>query len=338
LRQVCISCLDVHVLIQAKETLALAVLKRLEEDFQAFQLGEPSRANIIIGLQSTPLDIGGRLFIPIGRKKIAGWFSERIVLDKNGDVIVSKDSKSIRRIQISAANFDSLLEKSYLSLLSSLGELLEKRGYLRAHALCGSYAGIGFALHFSSGMGKSSLAFMLAQDPQFKLLGDEVGLIRHNRLWSFPLRLALTEKVANELGVKSRSTGRFNHPPFSEKLVFPATQFQLANDTKLDFLFYGLRKRTNIARVKPFLNFFERLLFIRDFSIGLHLPQIAELAIRGHTLFWIPAMIFARFRWAILLLWVGKVKGLEVTSSAPEVSELLIEFLKKEGREVGSHE
>jgi hypothetical protein len=108
----------------------------------------------------------------------------------------------VERAWLWSLDADLLWEASWLYLMSRVGELLDRRGVHRLHALGLTRGGRGALLMLPSGGGKSTLGLAALRERDFGLLSDDLPLLDpQGDLLPFPGRLGFThppEGVAPE--------------------------------------------------------------------------------------------------------------------------------------------
>lgn len=323
----CISCQDIHVLVRSAQDSTDATAQRLQKDFSNFKPGQENQASIVLELTDKPLQVPSLAFaFKTSQARVYGWGKTRFVFYPHHTQLVSLDGNP-RTIQISSPNMEALYEFSYFALLSSLGEALEKKHNIRVHSFSFSFKDRGYLLHFSSGLGKSTLAALLSQEQNFKILGDEITLFKENRLFAFPLRMAFSRKSADFLGLAWDQQQVFQRKGFEPKLLLPLSQKQILDSVPFEYILYGTKSSNTESQIIKKIPFFTSLKFLFDLSIGKHLPQIIELALRGSSLRFLPIMILRRIGLGLKLLANKKVHTFYVTKNPDNNKLALIDYL-----------
>lgn len=308
------------------------IFNRLSRDFSNFSPGDPNQASIIVELLlEIPKSNKPGLAFQISNASVYGWGPRRQIEYAEDEILLCHDLE-IRTLLVGARNPDRLYELAYLAILSSLGESLEKKGFIRVHSLSGSYQGQGFLLHFNSGLGKSTMAYLMAQDPSFQLLGDEMTLLKNNRLHSFPLRLAFSEKSVQFLGLAWNESQVFRRKDFSPKLLLPIPENKILPSAPLTYFLYGMKSPTGAPWIQKSLPLSATVQFLYHLTIGKDLPQILELAFRRNTFFFLPVMLSKRLLRAFRLLVSGQFFVFFVGPNPEENLNTLTAFLNTQQR------
>jgi len=115
---------------------------------------------------------------------------------------------------ITSEHVADLVELGYLMLNSRLGPHLERRGFVRVHAIGVAHAGRAALVLAPSGGGKSTLALELLRIPALQLLGDDVVLLDvAGNAHSFAMPLGID--------APSRAEGLGRPVPFERRLHPP---------------------------------------------------------------------------------------------------------------------
>ena len=170
-------------------------------------------------------------------------------------------------------------EKLYLLILSRVGELLDRQGLHRVHAL-------GFAFRDEVALflmpmrgGKSTLALSMLSIPEFRLFSEDTPLIsRQGLVYPFPLRLAMREGE-NLPEIPSEYLRHFERSQYGPKLLISSEYFAdkiQASPLPVTLLLSGRWTRAENPSLRPMsgLKAFRKL--FRDCVAGLGLPQVVE--------------------------------------------------------------
>ncbi len=223
------------------------------------------------------------------KRLLADQVLERGIVYNEGDVTwvdhhghgVSRYDFGSERGRICAPERDDLVELGYLMVHSRLGVLLERRGFVRLHALGLSLAGSAAVVLTPSGGGKSHLALALLQRGEVELLGDDIVLVdRSAKAYPFPHPIGIpTERATRGLG-RARAFHRRHHVP-KWILELDPSRAKLA-DRPAPIVRVVLARRTNRgpSRLVPITRSAVVSALFRDMVIGLGLPQVVELLAR----------------------------------------------------------
>ena len=95
---------------------------------------------------------------------------------------------------------DLIYEAGYLFLLSQIGQVADRQGMSRVHAMAMSYRGRAILAMLPMGGGKSTLTAALLKHPDFRILSDDSPFLdRSGRVYAFPLRLGLLKGREHEV-------------------------------------------------------------------------------------------------------------------------------------------
>jgi hypothetical protein len=179
-------------------------------------------------------------------------------------------------------DLDLLWEKLYLLIHSRVGELLDKRGFHRVHALGLSISEKGVICLLPSGGGKTTLGLAALGLEGVRLLSDDTPLItRSGKILPFPLRIGLGEKPA---GIDERFIRRFKRREHGDKWLIDIEAFDERiekNEVGPNAILIGKRllgKEASIARLPRHRAAPE---LFRSAVVGLGLPQLVEYFLRA---------------------------------------------------------
>jgi hypothetical protein len=121
--------------------------------------------------------------------------------DYEGIALTSLESKT-GQAELWTKNLSRAHELAYLLILSRSGKILDQKGFHKLHAMAVVKNQRALVLSMDSGGGKSTIAWNLCQNFGFRLLSDDTPLFDDQAgLWSFPLRLGLSEVCVKDGGI-----------------------------------------------------------------------------------------------------------------------------------------
>jgi hypothetical protein len=169
----------------------------------------------------------------------------------------------------------SLYQRLYLTVLSRVGEWLDRRGLHRVHALGVDSPRGGCLFLLPSGMGKSTLAVPLLQREGWRLLSEDTPLIdRAGQLHPFPFRLGLRDHEAVSEFPVSDLRER------SPKVMIRAEVFPLCTGSVAATHIFVGAWTTGQSSLEPISIHRVFSALFRDAVVGVGLPQVAELFLR----------------------------------------------------------
>ncbi len=335
--------LDVHgvrarVLCSDPHTLA-----RLADDFSQFHAAAPSNGadvEVVLIRERPEYDD-----LPPLR---ATMHSPRNVCYTEGDVTyidyfgkaLSIYDRSHQRVEIRCERPHLLHEIGYLTLLSRMGERLERNGLHRVHALAVGAGGRSALVLLPSTGGKTTLALHFLQNgSNVRLVSEDSPLIdRAGLVHPFPLRL----------GVLSETP-----PPFPEEFVTYVERMEFAPKylvslrafpgaietavTRPEWLFVGVRTLGRACRIVPAGRTVGLRALVRDMIVGVGLYQGIEFLLRSSLLDLAGSTSLAvgRTRAALAMLSRVKVFTLELGRDPQLNASVLSSFLADQG--LGAH-
>lgn len=194
--------------------------------------------------------------------------------------LVERNIGPTRVASIYSADPNLLFEIAYTYVLSSLGEDLDLQGVHRLHALGLEQNGIGTLILLPSRGGKSTMAQLLLSESQISLLGDEMPLLKGQRLAPFPLRLAFDASTVERLGLNPDHMKCFKRRVFAPKWTLPIPQDRIGKTAQLRYLLFLSRWNTKDGKIRPASRIQGAWRLFLFLVIGWGLPQMREHMIR----------------------------------------------------------
>ncbi len=196
-KKVTFSFYGISLIVEAPAETA----RQLQLDFSYFMvpsLPEAPLLSIIRIVAHGNSPVGG--FIPPLTASMS--LADGVVYDRDNIRYVDYNGKAVVRYDYHAESGElysgdpSLLhELLYLLIHSRVGELLDRRGFHRVHALGIAVAGRGILCLLPQGGGKTTLFLELMKNPATMILSDDTPLIdRGGMLFPFPVRVGVAEE------------------------------------------------------------------------------------------------------------------------------------------------
>jgi hypothetical protein len=332
-----LSVYGIGVEILAHSLEVASVLENLGKDFDYFRVEQPEpEIKIRLELKASELDLGvehpGPRLFKTKMCDVHGLGARRYCNYGQGVWVKAANSPSARSFVVFGLALDLVYEASYVALLSSIGEELDKQGYHRLHSVGFQIGDVAAALAADSGQGKSATAVLLGQNPGVKLFSDEMPLIRDGMIYPFPIRMALHPHVATSLGLDPSGARKFKRKIYPTKALFEISRDSVAAPSPLRFLFVGVSGNLTQARA---LRAFEKSKFIIAFVMGLGLPQMAEHMVRADNFLSLARIAWSRLGTALSLLGWGKsqirAQAMILTRNARENVQSLSAEIEKPG-------
>lgn len=138
------------------------------------------------------------------------------VLYSSGDMVILDYKNNIA--EVFSQKLSRLHELVFILLLSIIGELGEKQGLHRIHALGISRNGKAGLVLAPEGGGKTTLALSLLNTDDFKLISEDTPLLdRKLFLHPFPLRIGV--RIGTHLHIPSQYLRRFERTKHANKIL-----------------------------------------------------------------------------------------------------------------------
>lgn len=254
-----------------------------EFDFRYFLLSTPlAKADISIAVE---LIAPPRNAIPpLDAIMQSRWFAcfekdSKRYIDYQGTTLVVFDYKE-ESGRVYSEDAGSAYDKLYLTLLSRIGEKLDRRGIHRVHSLGISFNEKACLFLITEGGGKSTLALPLLDDKRVKLFSEDTPLIDNDgQVLPFPVRLGIVNGE-NTAKIPSQFKREFVSKLGTEKVLVDVAYYKdriASRKTPISFLFCGKWTTADRPRIEKATKVGAASCLIRDCVFGLGLPQVIEL-------------------------------------------------------------
>lgn len=171
-----------------------------------------------------------------------------------------------------------LHELVYLLLLSRMGELHDRRGIHRAHALGLRCHGQGVLCFLPSGGGKTTLGLAALGLPGVELLSDDTPLVtRSGELLAFPTRIGTGHLPDGVSPTHVRSFARRKH---GTKWLLDADPYDIARHASPSVILLGHRQLRGDPAIAPASKGAAASELFRSVVVGYGLPQVVEYFLR----------------------------------------------------------
>ncbi len=293
---------DVLVTIECRDPRLEPALDRLMEDFANFprDASVPVTREIRVVLQSEIGNSGRKG--GFGRTRLTPRYRFFPRVCDHGGGTRSRVFRHANRTDVTISGDDTnhVYEIAYVSVLSVFGWELEKKGFVRLHALGVRIGDEAAVFHLPPKGGKSTLALECLK-AGYEVLGDEVILVRGECAHAFPIRIAVASKVAE---VFAREARVFQRKSFDQKFLVPLAQPRLEPVAIASILFQA---KPGIASSASRASLLEAMRWIAWTCFGFGLPQMREFVLRLEELPWVPVVFFRRFAFAIRFAFRGRL-------------------------------
>ena len=314
-------------------------LQRVAEDFRYFgrPLAPDDEVALTISMRKRPPDydrlppLTASIYTP---RNICFTEGDITFIDYFGRALARYD-RSRNRVEVTSDNLSLLQEIAYLTILSRVGDALDRRGLHRLHALGVGRDGRAALFLMPSGCGKSTLGLGLMQARVgLELVSDDSPLIsRRGRVLPFPLRLGVLG--APPPGIPERFVQQMERMEFAPKYLVSIRAFEgsLAEgelQPKLIFLAERILGTGCRIRRVGFLAGYGAC--IRHMIVGVGIYQGLEFILRTSVLDLlrsVPAVI-SRAISAASLLARARVYRLQLGRDTRRNLDTILEFLGTE--------
>jgi hypothetical protein len=176
---------------------------------------------------------------------------------------------------------ERLHEIAYLFVLSRVGELHDRRGLHRVHALGLAVGDAGVLCLLPSGGGKTSLGLMALARGWARLLSDDTPILdRRGDLLAFPNRIGVAGPAPP--GIEAKHLRPFPRAGRDPKCLIHVDAFadRLAARARPAAVVLGERRPGGTARLEKLSRLAAAPELLRSVVVGLGLPQVVEYFLR----------------------------------------------------------
>jgi len=238
-------------------------------------------------------------------------------------------------LEIFSDRLHLLHEVIFLTILSRVGEELERKGMHRIHALAVERNGKCALFMLPSGGGKTTLGMgILKQDTPYRLLSEDSPLVtRDGRILPFPLRFGLVAKEKPD--VAPEFLNYIERMEFEPKYLISLRAFEgrISEGASLPrMLFIGertLAPACKIQRVGLTTGF---KAIVRHMIVGVGLYQGVEFLLQSSImdLFRHARLFFSRLQAGLAMLWQSQVYVVELGRDPQQNLAKILSFLDAE--------
>jgi hypothetical protein len=199
--------------------------------------------------------------------------------DYHGQALAIYDFAS-ERGELWSEDFDLLYEITYLTALSRIGEIHDRMGIHRVHALGIAVGGRGALVLLPEGGGKTRLALECLRHPGVGLLSDDTPLVRRGRLLAFPTRMGVRGEAE---GVAPEHLRRMHRRSHGSKTLIDLGHFasRVIDEAAPAAVVVGRRSSGRGSQIEPVSAARAAPTLAANLVFGLGLPQIVEYFLRG---------------------------------------------------------
>ncbi|MBA2405169.1 MAG: hypothetical protein H0V66_10395 [Bdellovibrionales bacterium] len=258
-----------------------ATIRKLQEEFHYFVRAEASivQTNIEIFKEIPPV-LPSMVAVKILETCSIYKIGPSRYIDYRGEALTIWD-KQEESVRIYSLDVDRLYEIAFLAIHSILGQELEKKGICRVHALGVSLGKVNSLVMLPSKGGKSTLLSYLLENPEVKILSDDMPLIDlTGRIHIFPSKISVDKKPEDGALAKLNWTEfvRTQYPPkWTAGLSQLKNRIETNNLHHKNLLIAGFRLSkgqsilTPVPKWKIIGPVFEHMI------MGVGLPQVIEM-------------------------------------------------------------
>ena len=177
-------------------------------------------------------------------------------------------------------------ELAYLLIHSRVGEMLDKEGLHRVHALGFSYRGKAVLALAPMGGGKTTLGMELLRHPGVRIFSDDSPLADSDGILSpLPLRFGVLPSEESLRWVPNGLKRTFDRRRYGRKILVDYGYFKdkISTPRKVDMIFM-LKKHDGIPRIRRLGSLRAFFALFTSLVVGHGIPQIREYILRPDPL------------------------------------------------------
>ena len=306
------------------------ILEDIKRDFAYFvSRNDGYDINIAIFMQEPPYElvphVKASLYLPAA---IAYDCKNKRYVDYQGQALTIYDYNTETGF-VYSQDKNLIHEISYLLILSRVGELLDKKGIHRIHALGVTVHGRAVLCLLPMGAGKTTLALDLLKEEDIKLLSDDIVLVdRKGQILPFPLRIGVNKGI--KLDIPPNFLRELQRRQYGAKILIDLEYFkgQIGEESKPRAILIGEREYSNQAKIKPTTKLAAIGPLFQNGIIGFGLPQMVEYFLRNNFRDFNKLGLFlARIFFALKIIMVSKVYKFTIGLDRGKNIKVLLDFL-----------
>lgn len=258
-----------------------AILRKLQEEFHFFVRAEATSVQTNIEIfREVPPELPSMVAVKILETCSIYKIGPRRYIDYRGEALTIWD-KQEESVRIYSLDSERLYEIAFLAIHSILGQELDKKGLCRVHALGVSLGKINTLVMLSSKGGKSTLLSYLLENPEIKILSDDMPLIdKKGRVHPFPSKISV-DKKPEDGPLSNLSWTEFIRTQYPPKWTAGLSQLQNRIETKSlhhkTILIAGFRLSQGQSILTPVPKWKMISPVTEHMIMGVGLPQIIEM-------------------------------------------------------------
>lgn len=258
-----------------------ATLRKLQEEFHYFVREKVESVHTTVEIfNEVPPELPSMVAIKITETCSIFRIGPRRYIDYQGQALTIWD-KVEQSVRIYSLDQDRLYEISFLAVHSILGQELEKKGLCRVHALGVSLGKINALVMLPSKGGKSTLLSHLLENPEIKIISDDMPLIDNKgNVQNFPSKISMDQKPEDGPMAKLNWT-EFKRTQYPTKWTAGLSQLkdriETNNHGNKTLLIAGFRLSKGQSILTPVPRWKMILPLMEHMIIGMGLPQVIEM-------------------------------------------------------------
>lgn len=273
--------LDFYHYIIAVKANESTLIEKLRAEFHYFtNLAALPHDTLIEVFQENPPEIPSLVAVKLLEHAAIYSMGTQKHVDYFGEALLIED-KAEKKIRIYSLNPARLFELTFLAIHSVLGEKLDRDGMCRIHAVAVAIENVNAIVMLPSKGGKSTLLKFLLQNPDVKIISDDMPLCDlKGQIYPFPSKMSLEEKP--ESGILSRlewhKFERTHYPPkWTASLAQMRERIEISSEKNKTLLIAGYRLSKGQGAIATVPKWKMMKPLLEHMIIGLGLPQVIEL-------------------------------------------------------------
>jgi hypothetical protein len=258
-----------------------SLLKKLRDEFHYFTVEGPIKVKASFEIfRAAPPQLPSMVAKKILETCTVYKMGHRQFIDYGGKAQTVWDT-DVDKIAVYSSDLDFLYELSFLAVHSLVGQELDRHGICRVHALGFSLGNINTLVMLPSKGGKSTLLSYVLQNPEVKIISDDMPLIDFKgRVYPFPSKISMIKKPESGPLSELQWTDftRAQYPAkWTAGLAQLKDRIETHSDEQSTILVAGYRLSSGKSLLTPIRKWKMIGPVMQHMIMGIGLPQILEM-------------------------------------------------------------
>lgn len=269
------------ILVRCNES---SLIQKIREEFHFFVAEGTPATETTIDLLIEPLpELPSMIAVKLLENAVIYRLGTRQYVDYFGEALTIWDSTE-KTVKIYTENTTRLYELAFLAVHSILGQDLDKDGMCRLHAVAISINNVNGIVMLPSKGGKSTLLKNLIDNPEVKIISDDMPLCDTNgRIYPFPSKMSLNDRPeSGPLATLEWHEFKRHHYPtkFTASLSQMKDRINEHPEDNKNLLVVGFRLSSGQSILSEVPKWKMVMPLMEHMIMGFGLPQILEMFLK----------------------------------------------------------